>query len=69
MATAERTGIGTVVAQIRAEFAESPGLRLTPWQVGRLWKLDETQSLAALQALVDLRFLRETKDGAFVRRT
>ncbi len=68
MATPQQSGMGIVVARIRAEYAESPGLRLTPWQVGRLWNLDETQSLAALQALVDVRFLREAGDGSFVRR-
>lgn len=67
MAT-ELTTIRSVIDLIRAEYVKRPSLRLTPWQVGRLWRLDETQSLAVLQALVDARFLREGRDGAFVRR-
>jgi hypothetical protein len=44
-----------------------PGLRLTPEQARRLWRLDETACAAVLGALVDARFLARTRDGAFVR--
>jgi hypothetical protein len=44
-----------------------PGLRLTPEQARRLWRLDETACDAVLGALVDARFLARTRDGAFVR--
>ena len=44
-----------------------PGLRLTPQQARRLWRLDETSCEAVLGALVDARFLARTRDGAFVR--
>jgi hypothetical protein len=44
-----------------------PGLRLTPEQARRLWRLDETACEAVLGALVDARFLARTRDGAFVR--
>ncbi len=44
-----------------------PGLRLTPQQAQRLWRLDETACEAVLGALVDARFLARTRDGAFVR--
>ena len=44
-----------------------PGLRLTPEQAQRLWRLDPTACDAVLGALVDDRFLARTRDGAFVR--
>jgi hypothetical protein len=56
-----------VVRRIRGEFLEMPGLRLTPEQARRLWRLDETACDAILGALVDARFLARTRDGAFVR--
>jgi len=60
-------GIQEVVRRIRGEFLEMPGLRLTPEQARRLWRLDETACDAVLGALVDARFLAKTRDGAFVR--
>lgn len=52
---------------IRAEFLESPGLRLTKPQVQRLWGLDDMTSEALLAALVDVRFLKRTTQDAYVR--
>jgi len=60
-------GIQDVVRRIRGEFLEMPGLRLTPQQAKRLWRLDDTSCEAVLGALVDARFLAKTRDGAFVR--
>jgi hypothetical protein len=60
-------GIQDVVRRVRGEFLEMPGLRLTPQQARRLWRLDETACNAVLGALVDARFLAKTRDGAFVR--
>ncbi len=60
-------GIQDVVRRIRGEFLEMPGLRLTPRQAQRLWRLDETACDAVLGALVDARFLARTSDGAFIR--
>lgn len=64
---ADSQGIQEVVRRIRGEFLEMPGLRLTPEQAQRLWRLDETSCEAVLGALVDARFLAKTRDGAFVR--
>jgi hypothetical protein len=66
MSQSSRT-IQEVVRRIRGEFLEMPGLRLTPEQARRLWRLDETACDAVLGALVDARFLAKTRDGAFVR--
>jgi hypothetical protein len=59
--------IQDVVRRIRGEFLEMPGLRLTPEQARRLWRLDETACEAVLGALVDARFLARTRDGCFIR--
>jgi hypothetical protein len=56
-----------VVRRVRGEFLEMPGLRLTPQQARRLWRLDEAACEKVLGALVDARFLARTRDGAFVR--
>jgi hypothetical protein len=60
-------GIQEVVRRIRGEFLEMPGLRLTPEQARRLWRLDESACEKVLGALVADRFLARTRDGAFVR--
>lgn len=52
---------------VRAEYLESPGLRLTKDQVQRLWGLDPPTCEALLAALVDVRFLRCTHRDAYVR--
>jgi hypothetical protein len=56
-----------VLAHIRGEFLESPGLRLTAWQIQRLWHLAPSDCDVAVQALIDARFLREERDGTFAR--
>jgi hypothetical protein len=58
--------IQEVVRRVRGEYLEMPGLRLTPQQAQRLWRLDETSCDRVLGALVDARFLARTQDGAFV---
>jgi len=58
----------TVVQHMRGEFLESAGLRLTRPQIQRLWNLDAEDCRAAVQNLLDARFLREGRDGTFVRR-
>jgi len=59
--------IQDVVRQIRGEYLELPGLRLTQEQAQQLWRLDPTACDAVLGALVDARFLARTRDGAFIR--
>jgi len=52
---------------IRAEYLEMPGLRLTESQVQRLWGLDPATSQALLAALLDVKFLKRTRHGAYMR--
>jgi hypothetical protein len=59
--------IDEVLQRIQGEFVEMPGLRLTPVQAQRLWGLERDVCDALLGALVDAKFLAQTRDGAFVR--
>ena len=59
--------IDDVLQRIQGEFVEMPGLRLTPAQARRLWGLERDVCDALLGALVDAKFLAQTRDGAFVR--
>jgi hypothetical protein len=52
---------------VRAEYLEIPGLHLTRSQMQRLWGLDPTTRDELLDALVDARFLKQTRDGGYVR--
>lgn len=52
---------------IRAQFLESPGIRLTKSQVQRLCGLDDRACLDALGALVQDNFLLLKPDGHYVR--
>jgi hypothetical protein len=55
------------IERLRAEFLEMPGLRLTPVQVQRLCGVDTTVCQGALDALVDVTFLRVNQDGTYAR--
>ncbi len=59
--------IDEVLQRIQGEFVEMPGLRLTAPQAQRLWGLERDLCDALLGALVDAKFLSQTRDGAFVR--
>jgi hypothetical protein len=58
-----------LLARIRGEYLERPGLRLTFRQACRLWGLDENACMAALDALVRVNFLTRRVDGTYVRAT
>jgi hypothetical protein len=64
---AGETTIAEWLQLIRAEYAEIPGLHLTKPQVQDLWALDPWVCDALLNALVDARFLRRTRDGEYER--
>ena len=61
------TTIADWLQLIRAEYLEIPGLHLTRSQMQRLWGLDPTTRDELLDALVDARFLKRTRDGGYVR--
>jgi len=56
-----------VLRRVQGEFLEMPGLRVTEAQARRLWGLDAALCDALLGALVDMKFLFKTRDGAFMR--
>jgi hypothetical protein len=55
-----------LLARIRGEFREMPGLRLTLQQARRLLNLDLLTCSTALGVLEATGFLTTTPDGAFV---
>ena len=55
----------TALRRVKGEYMEMPGLRLTRAQAQRLWGLDREACQALLGALVDAKFLCQTRDGAF----
>ena len=55
-----------LVARIRGEYREMPGLRLTVAQACRLWQLDAPTCAVVVEGLVAQGFLMRTRDGAFV---
>lgn len=56
----------SLVARIRGEYTEMPGLRLTVAQACRLWQLDARTCESLFEQLVRETFLRKTLDGAYV---
>jgi hypothetical protein len=58
-----------LLARIRSEYLEMPGLRLTMLQARRLWGIDILMCSAALSALEAAGFLSRTRDGAYVLST
>ena len=59
--------IEDVLQRIQGEYAEMPGLRLTPAQAQRLWGLDRATCEKLLKVLVNDNFLSVTRDGSFIR--
>ena len=53
--------------RIRAEYLESPGLRLTKRQAQRLWGMDRETCDQVLDHMVRARFLRRRDDDTYVR--
>ena len=57
----------SLLARIRGEYDEMPGLSLTPAQAERLWQLDRETCRAALNRLVQRRVLSLTARGRYVK--
>ena len=55
----------SLVARIRGEFREMPGLRLTFAQACRLWQVDGPTCEMVFDQLVREGFLRKTVEGAY----
>lgn len=56
----------SLVARIRGEYLEMPGLRLTFAQACRLWQVDAPTCETLLEQLVRDAFLYKTDNGAYI---
>jgi hypothetical protein len=56
-----------LIARIKAEYREMPGLSLTRTQAQRLWQLDEHTCRTVLSRLVASGFLQLTAKGHYTR--
>jgi len=59
----------SLLARVRGEYREMPGLRLTFSQACRLWHLDAGPCRAVLEGLVAEGFIHQTHDGAYMAQT
>lgn len=59
--------LDVVLRRVRAEFAEMPGLRLTPAQASRLLGIERNACQAVIEALIAASFLRWTPAGTVAR--
>ena len=57
----------SLLQQVRGEFGEIPGLRMTFDQAMRLWMLDRQTCTTVLESLVEAHFLERDRDGRYVR--
>ena len=55
------------INRIKSEYREMPGLHLTFEQMLRLWQLDRSICRTVVEKLVDVQFLKTTRDGRYVR--
>ncbi len=55
-----------LVARVRAEFQEMPGLRLTLAQASRLFAIDRATCLAVLERLITERVISKAGDDTYV---
>ena len=67
MTPGQKTRDDDVLRRVQGEFLEMPGLRLTHAQARKLWGLDAASCEALLHALVEAKFLFQTRDGAYMR--
>ena len=58
----------STLRQLRTDFSNIPGLRLTPQEGARLWNLEVNSCAYFLDRLVTEGFLVRTRDGRFKRR-
>ena len=56
----------SLVARVRGEYVEMPGLRLTLEQACRLWQVDVSTCETLLEYLVRTGVLRKTASGFYI---
>ena len=65
--TARWDPLNEQIDQIRSEYLEMPGLKLTFEQILRMWHLDRRTGRVLLKNLLDAKFLEAISDGQYVR--
>jgi hypothetical protein len=60
------TSFDSLVARVRGEYGEMPGLRLTVSQACRLWDVDVSTCEVLFEQLVREGFLYKTKESAYI---
>jgi DNA-binding IclR family transcriptional regulator len=58
--------LDALVARVRGEYSEMPGLQLTVSEASRLWQVDMPTCERLLEQLVREGFLYKTDNGAYV---
>jgi len=58
--------LGSLVARVRGEYCEMPGLRLTFAQACRLWQVETSTCERLLEQLVREGFLSKTDNGVYI---
>lgn len=61
--------LDALIARVRGEYGEMPGLRLTFAQACRLWQVDAATCETLLEELVREAFLYRTDNGAYIARS
>jgi len=69
LATDAMTKPDFLVARVRGEYCEMPGLQLTVTQACRLWQIDTLTCEMLLEQLVREDFLCKTGKGAYAAAT
>jgi hypothetical protein len=59
--------VGTLIEIVTAEYAEMPGLCVTPAQAQRLWAMDRATCDEVFRRLIATGVVRKTKKGTLVR--
>jgi hypothetical protein len=65
----ETPPLESLVARVRGEYLEMPGLRLTAAQACRLWQIDVSTCETLLDQLVREDFLCKTDSGFYIAAT
>jgi DNA-binding IclR family transcriptional regulator len=63
---ADAPQLDSVVARVRSEYSEMPGLQLTCAQAGRLWHMHVSTCEKLLEQLVREGFLCKTDKGTYI---
>jgi hypothetical protein len=58
--------LNDLIALVRSEYREMPGLSLTLEQAQRLWSLDRSTCVMLFERLVQMGVLRTTKRGRYI---